>query len=54
MSNYLSSYIENYQVITAPLQQLLMKYVEFIWSSTQEKDHNTIIQKLTTALTLNL
>ena len=53
LSNYLSRYIENYQAITAPLQQLLMKYVEFTWPSTQEKAHNNIIQKLTTAPTLS-
>ena len=53
MSNYLSRFIDNYQSITAPLQQLLMKDVEFTLSSKQEKAHNNIIRKLTTAPTLS-
>ncbi len=53
LGNYYKCFIKSYCVITAPLQKLLKKSVQFIWSDEQEDVFDKLKDALCKALVLS-
>ena len=54
MTSFYSRFVKDFSTIASPLNDIVMKNVEFTWEIEQEKTFNTLKEKLTNALILAL